>query len=86
MCFEIYLFFESISVILCNCGVNLEPLWMHLGATLGLLVVYAGDVGSLLGQFWAIYTSNGISENVHATRAKGKIKRATRMPRKVIAE
>ena len=58
-----------------------------LGAfTLGLLEIYAGDFGSLLGQFWAILTSNGRrdayrcglggaeSENVHTSRARSKIK------------
>ena len=51
--FKKHPFSKSILMILCNSGVNLEPFWVHLGATRGLLGVYRGDFRSLLGKFWA---------------------------------
>ena len=58
------------------------------------LWVYEGGFGSLLAQFWAIYTSDGRcdayrcglvvglkSENMHATGARSEIQRGPATPR-----
>ena len=59
---------------------------------MGLLRVYAGDFGPLLGQFWAIEVSIGRcdayrcglggaeSENVHANQARSKVKTGLSTP------
>ena len=49
--FKKHSFSPQILMILFNSEVSLEPLWEHFGRTWGLLSIYEGDFGSLLGHF-----------------------------------